>query len=113
MWTSSDSTVASFGNIGLLTGRSAGEVQVTATYLGRSVAAQVIVQAINALVADASVTGGGTFRVGTSMSMSLIGYYGVASAESGLLSIVVTDQDGSVVSASTPQTVTKGGNQLC
>lgn len=110
-WSSSAPSVASFGNIGILTGRSAGDVTVTATSSGRSGTAHVSVQAIDALQADASVTQG-TFQVGTTATMTLIGYYGVASADTGLLNIVVTDQNGAVVSASAPQVVAKGGNQF-
>jgi hypothetical protein len=112
IWSSSDPSVASFGNIGSLTGKSAGQVQVTATYLGSSLSAQVGVQAQDIVQADASATGGGSFRVGSTVSMTLIGFYGVASADSGLLNMVITDQGGGVVSATPLQVVPRGGNSF-
>ncbi len=42
--------------------------------------------------------------------LALVGYYGVASADNGQISLVITDQTGTVVSTSTPMTVPKGGN---
>jgi hypothetical protein len=54
---------------------------------------------------------GGTFKVGTTATMWLQGGYGVASADSGRLTLVITDQAGAVVSTSAPQTVPRGGDR--
>jgi hypothetical protein len=43
--------------------------------------------------------------------MGLQGFYGVASANSGRLTLVVTDQDGATVSTSAPLTVPQGGDR--
>jgi hypothetical protein len=42
--------------------------------------------------------------------MTAIGFYGVASADSGQLSVEITDQDGKLITAGTPRTVSKGGD---
>jgi hypothetical protein len=53
----------------------------------------------------------GTFQVGTTATMWLQGGYGVSSADSGRLTLVVTDQTGATVSTSAPQTVPRGGDR--
>jgi hypothetical protein len=53
----------------------------------------------------------GSFRVGTSATLWLQGFYGVASADSGTLTLVITDQTGETVSTSPPLTVPHGGDR--
>jgi hypothetical protein len=54
----------------------------------------------------------GTFSVGTSVTLWLQGFYGVASADSGTLTLIVTDQTGSTVSTSAPLIVPHGGDRF-
>jgi len=53
----------------------------------------------------------GSFQTGTTATMWLQGFYGVASGDSGSLTIVVSDQNGAMVSSSTPLTVPRGGER--
>jgi hypothetical protein len=53
----------------------------------------------------------GTFRVGTIATLWLQGFYGVASADSGTLTLVITDQAGAIVSTSAPLAVPRGGDR--
>jgi hypothetical protein len=110
-WASSDPSVASFGPIGSLKGRSAGQIVATATYQGRSESASVSVKAEDVLRVSSAVFQG-IFKVGNTVMMGVGGFYGVASAESGLLNLVVTDQNDVSVSASEPQIVARGGDSL-
>jgi hypothetical protein len=52
----------------------------------------------------------GTFNVGTTATVVLQGFYGVASADSGILTLVITDQAGATVSTS-GQAVPHGGDR--
>jgi hypothetical protein len=111
-WSTSDPTIASvvtFG--GLLTGHGDGQVTVTATYAGQSgSSAPVSVQLVD--VVEVVVSGGDEgVVVGRTMLMQLGGYYGVASADSGQLSFVITDQNNAVISTSTTA-VTRGGDRF-
>ena len=51
----------------------------------------------------------GEFRVGTTVTMWLQGYYSVASAESGRLRLQISNQAGPITSTP-PMTVAKGGD---
>jgi len=53
----------------------------------------------------------GSFRIGTTATLWLQGFYGVASADSGTLTLVITDQNGATVSTSAPLTVPRGGDR--
>ena len=108
-WTSSDPSIASFGPIGSLKGRSAGQVVATGTYQGKSESASVSVRAEDVLQVS---SGGyqGIFSVGNTLRIPVVGFYGVASADSGQLNLVVTDQNGVLVSASEPGIVPRGGD---
>jgi hypothetical protein len=110
-WSSSDPAVASMGPAGAVTGRAAGKAVASASYLGQSGSAQVSVEAQDVLRVEASAQQG-TFRVGNSVTMWLQGFYGVASADTGQLSLVITSQNGAVVSTSGPQTVARGGDSF-
>jgi hypothetical protein len=108
-WSSSDTAVALLDAVGGVIGQSAGQVQISASYGGQMGSAPVSVRAEDALLVTASLDQG-ELQVGKSEMLALIGYYGVASADSGQLSLIVTDQNGIVVSTSAPMTVQKGGN---
>ena len=110
-WTSSDPSIASFGPSGSLKGRSAGQVTATATYEGRSESASVPVRAED-VVRVLSASYQGIFQAGSTVNMIITGFYGVASAESGQLNLVVTDQNDVQVSASAVQTVARGGDSF-
>jgi len=109
-WTSSDPSVAMSNGGGAFTGRSNGQVTLTATHLGKAVSAPLSVDLQDVIRATAS-TVGGSFKVGAAATMWLQGFYGVASADAGTLTLVITDQSGSTVSTSEPLTVPRGGNQ--
>jgi hypothetical protein len=51
----------------------------------------------------------GDFRPGSTVTMWLQGYYSVASAETGRLSLRITDQTGTVATTA-PLTVARGGD---
>jgi hypothetical protein len=75
-----------------------------------SASAQLTVHLQDVLRATAS-SDQGPFRVGATATMGLQGYYGVASADSGRLTLVITDQNGATVSMSAPLTVPHGGDR--
>jgi hypothetical protein len=109
-WTSSDPNIAASLGIGLFVGKSEGQATLTARYSGESVSAPLTVHLQDVLRATASSTQG-TFGVGTTATMWLQGFYGVASANSGTLTLVITDQAGATISTSTPLVVPRGGDR--
>ena len=110
-WSSSDPGIASFGPLGALKGLSAGQIVATGTYQGRSQWASVSVRAEDVLRVSA---GGyqGVFKSGNSVRIIVVGFYGVASADSGQLNLLLTDQNDATVSASAPQVVSRGGDSF-
>jgi hypothetical protein len=114
IWTSSDPRVATSEGSGLFVAKSDGQTTLTATHSGRSLSAPLTVHLQDVLTASASALGGsfnGTLNVGSSATMWLQGGYGVASADAGRLTLVVTDQSGATVSTSAPQIVPRGGDR--
>jgi hypothetical protein len=89
-------------------GMSAGQATVTASYRGRDATASIVVTAEDALRIRAAAQQG-EFRPGTTVTMWLQGYYSVASAESGRLSLRISDQTGSIITA-VVSIVAKGGD---
>jgi hypothetical protein len=110
VWTSSDPNIAASLGIGLFMGKSDGQATLTVTYSGQTVSAPLTVDLQDVLRASAAAFGG-TFKIGTTATMWLQGFYGVASADSGTLTLVVTDQTGATVSTSEPLTVPHGGDR--
>ncbi len=110
VWTSSDPKIATSQGIGLFVGKADGQAVLTAAYSGQSASAQLLVHLQDVLRATASADQG-TFKVGTTVTLWLQGFYGVASADSGTLTLVVTDQAGATVSTSTPLVVSHGGDR--
>jgi hypothetical protein len=110
VWTSSDASVATSQGIGLFVGKSEGQATLTATYSGQSVSTPLTVHLQDVLRATAAADQG-TFKVGTAATLWLQGFYGVASADSGALMLVVTDQTGATVSTSARLTVPHGGDR--
>ena len=110
VWTSSDPGIATSEGVGLFIGKSDGQATVTATYSGQSVSAPLTVDLQDVLRATAAAYQG-EFKVGTTATFWLQGSYGVASADSGRLTLVVTDQTGETVTTSEPLTVPRGGDK--
>ena len=110
VWTSSDPNIATSEGVGLFIGKAEGQVTLTATYSGQSVSARLTVHLQDVLHVTATAAQG-TFKVGTTATLWLQGSYGVASADSGTLTLVVTDQSGATVSTSAPLTVPHGGDK--
>jgi hypothetical protein len=109
-WSSSVPDVLVSLGIGGFIGKSDVQGTVTAAYQEHTASAQVTVTLQDALQATASASQG-TWKVGTTATMWLQGFYGVASADSGSLTLVVSDQNGAIVSSSTPLTVLHGGDR--
>ena len=109
-WTSSDPSIATSEGVGLFVGKAEGQATLTATYSGQSASALLRVDLQDVLRVTAAAYQG-TFKVGTPATLWLQGFYGVASAESGTLRLVITDQDGATISTSEPLTVSHGGDR--
>lgn len=109
MWSSTRPEVVAVDTLGVVNGRSAGQAIVSASYRGRQGAATLFVTAEDALRIDAGQGQQGDFRPGSTVTMWLQGYYSVASAETGRLSLRISDQTGTITTTS-PLTVAKGGD---
>jgi hypothetical protein len=107
-WSSTRPDVVAVDTLGVVNGRSAGQAVVSASYRGREGAAPVSVTAEDALRVKAAAEQG-EFRPGTTVTMWLQGYYSVASADAGRLSLRISDQTGTI-STTSPLTVAKGGD---
>jgi hypothetical protein len=108
-WSSTHPDVVAVDTLGVVNGRSAGQAVVSASYGGRQGAATLVVKDEDALRIDAGQAHQGDFRPGSTVTMWLQGYYSVASAETGRLSLRISDQTGTITTTS-PITVTKGGD---
>jgi hypothetical protein len=107
-WSSMRPDIVVVDTLGVLTGRSAGQTIVSASYEGREGTALVTVTAEDAVRIRAAPYQG-EFRAGTTATMWLQGYYSVASAETGRLSLRISDQFGTIATTS-PTIVARGGN---
>ncbi len=107
-WSSTRPEIVAVEALGVVNGRSAGQAVVSASYRGREAATPVVVVAEDAVRVKAAAHQG-EFRPGTTVTMWLQGYYSVASAEMGRLSLRISDQAGTITSTS-PLTVAKGGD---
>ena len=107
-WSTAPPSVVAIDAIGTITGRSAGQAVVMATYQGRSAQTTVSVIFEDALRIKAALDQG-EFRPGTTVTMFLQGYYSVASADVGRLSLRINDQNG-MVTQTLPATVARGGD---
>lgn len=110
VWTSSDPNIATSVGFGLFIGKAEGQATLTVTYSGQSVPSPLTVHLQDVLRATAAALQG-SFRVGTTATMWLQGFYGVASADSGRLTLVITDQTGATLSTSAPLVVPHGGDK--
>ena len=108
-WSSTRPEVVAVDALGIVNGRSAGQAAVTASYGGRQATAALVVTAEDALRIDTGQAHQGDFRPGNTVTMWLQGYYSVVSAETGRLSLRISDQSGTVTTTA-PLTVAKGGD---
>jgi len=108
-WSSSRPDVVAVDATGVSTGRSAGEAAVTASYQGRQASATIAVTEKDALRIASGQGHGGDFTPGSTVTMWLQGYYSVASAATGLLSLTISDQNGTITTTA-PSTVARGGD---
>lgn len=109
-WVSPSTDVVQIPRWGLVIGRAAGQVDIQATYEGRTGSAPIRVIAEDAIRIRAGAEQG-SFQRGTTVTMWLQGYYSVASADSGRLSLLITDQDGTVAKLD-PRIVARGGDSF-
>jgi hypothetical protein len=108
-WSSTRPEVVAVDALGIVNGRSAGQAAVSASYRDRQAAATVVVSAEDGLRIDSGQAHQGDFSPGSTVTMWLQGYYSVASADNGLLSLRVSDQTRTI-STTTPVVVAKGGD---
>ena len=108
-WSSNRPDVVIVDALGVVNGRSQGQAQISASYRGRQSVASVVVIAADALRIDNGQAAQGAFTPGSTVTMWLQGYYSVASAETGRLSLRISDQIG-IITATSPSTVSKGGD---
>lgn len=109
IWSSSRPDVVTVDGLGVSTGKSAGEATVTASYQGRQATAVIVVTEEDALRISSGQAQQGDFAPGSTVTMWLQGYYSVASAATGRLSLKISDQAGTVT-ATAPLTVARGGD---
>lgn len=109
-WSAAAPAVASVDVVGVVTGRSAGEATITSTYQGHSAHAAIRVVAEDGLRIVGALDQG-DFAPGATVTMHLQGYYSVASAETGRLSLRISDQDG-IVTQTPATTVSRGGDSF-
>ena len=110
-WSSSRPEVVAVDATGLSTGRSGGEATLTALYQGRQASAAIVVTEKDALRIASGQAHGGDFTPGSTVIMRLQGYYSVASAATGRLSLKISDQNGTIVTTA-PSTVARGGDSF-
>jgi Big-like domain-containing protein len=108
-WSSTRPEIAAVDVLGVVNGRSPGQATVSASYRDRQAAATLVVTAEDGLRIDSGQAHQGDFSPGSTVTMWLQGYYSVASAETGLLSLRVSDQSRNI-STTPPVAVAKGGD---
>jgi hypothetical protein len=108
-WSSTRPEVVAVDTLGVVNGRSAGQAVVSVSYRSREAAAALVVTAEDALRIASGQAHQGEFTPGSTVTMWLQGYYSVASADTGRLSLRITDQAG-VVTTTPPATVARGGD---
>jgi hypothetical protein len=108
-WTSTRPEVVTVDALGVVNGRSAGQASIAAAYGGRQAAATLVVIAEDALRIDSGQAHQGDFTPGSTVTMWLQGYYSVVSADTGRLSLRISDQAGTITTTS-PMTVARGGD---
>ena len=110
-WSSSRPESVSVDATGLLTGRTAGQASVSASFRGKQASASVAVTEEDALRLASGQGHQGDFRPGSTVTMWLQGYYSVASADTGRLSLRISDQNGTIM-ATPPVTSRRAATSL-
>lgn len=82
---------------------------MTVSYQGRQASAAIVVTEKDALRIASGQGHGGDSTPGSTVTMWLQGYYSVASAATGRLSLKISDQNGTILTTS-PSTVARGGD---
>ena len=108
-WSSTQPEIVTVDALGVVNGRSAGQASVSASYRSRQAAATLVVIDDDAIRIDSGQAHQGDFTPGSTVTMWLQGYYSVASAATGRLSLRISDQTGTIT-ATAPMTVAKGGD---
>jgi len=108
-WSTSRPDVVTIDNLGLSTGKAGGEATIAAVYQGRQATAVIVVTEEDALHISSGQGEQGTFTPGSTVTMWLQGYYSVASAAGGKLSLRISDQNGTVATT-IPLGVHRGGD---
>jgi hypothetical protein len=108
-WSSAQPEIVTVDALGVVNGRSAGQASVSARYEGRQAATTLSVIAEDAVRIDSGQAHQGDFTPGSTVTMWLQGYYSVVSADTGRLSLRISDQSGTIT-ATTPMAVGKGGD---
>jgi hypothetical protein len=107
-WASRHPDIVTVDLRGVVSGRTAGQAVVSASFRGREATAPVSVNALDAVKIKAAAEQG-EFRPGTTVTMWLQGYYSVASTDTARLTLRISDQSGTLTTT-TPLTVAKGGD---
>ena len=107
-WSVSSANIATIGADGAVRGRQGGDAVVTATYRGSAGTTVVSVLATDAIHLSTIAFSGG-LGVGASATARATGFYSVDSLPTGLLSLVVRDQNGPLALTS-PVVVSRGGD---
>jgi hypothetical protein len=108
-WASSRPDIVAVDALGVVSGRAGGQASVSASYGGREASATLVVTVEDALRMASGQGQQGDFTPGSTVTLWLQGYYSVASAETGRLSLKITDQ-ARTITTTTPVTVAKGGD---
>jgi hypothetical protein len=111
VWSSSDPAIATLGPIGSFTAQAVGQVVISATYQGYKGSASVTVQFHDAVEIDA-FTQQGAMTLGSTVTLTVLGFYCVASSATGQFGLTMTDQNGSVLGTAGPNTVSQGGRDF-
>ena len=108
-WSSARPDVVAVDSLGISTGKAAGEATVMASYQGRQATAVIVVTEEDALRISSGQGQQGAFTPGSTVTMWLQGYYSVASAATGRLSLKISDETA-IITTTAPLTVAKGGD---
>lgn len=108
-WSSTRPDIVAVDPAGVVVGRAAGDAVVSVGYRGHQAAVKVAVTVEDAIRIDVGQGQRGDFKPGSTVTVWLQGYYSVASADSGRLSLHISDQNGTIASTS-PVTVARGGD---
>jgi Big-like domain-containing protein len=111
-WSSNHPEIVAVDGLGTVSGRSAGQATVSASYRDRKAEVTLVVTAEDALRIDSGQAHQGDFTPGSTVTMWLQGYYSVASAETGRLSLRILSDQTRTIAATPPVTVAKGGDSF-